>query len=91
MDVATIESVDTPAFVYDERAIHRLLDYAEPLRGALPGAVRRQVLHLRPGAAGDGAAAGRLHSQLAVRGSAGPQRHRRRGIGTCHNAGVPGQ
>ena len=32
MDVATFESVSTPAFVYDERAIHRLLDYAEPLR-----------------------------------------------------------
>ena len=32
MDVATFESLDTPAFVYDERAIHRLLDYAEPLR-----------------------------------------------------------
>ncbi len=24
--------IDTPAFVYDERAIHRLLDYASPLR-----------------------------------------------------------
>ena len=32
MDVVTFEPVDTPAFVYDERAIHRLLDYAEPLR-----------------------------------------------------------
>ena len=32
MDVATFESVSTPAFVYDEQAIHRLLDYAEPLR-----------------------------------------------------------
>ena len=32
MDVATFESVDTPAFVYDERVIHRLLDYAVLLR-----------------------------------------------------------
>ena len=32
MDVATFESVDTPAFVYDERAMYRLLDYAAPLR-----------------------------------------------------------
>ena len=32
MDVAIFESVDTPAFVYDERVIHRLLDYVAPLR-----------------------------------------------------------
>ncbi len=32
MDVATLDSADTPAFVYNERAIHRLLDYVEPLR-----------------------------------------------------------
>ena len=32
MDVATFKSVDTPAFVYDEWAIHRLLSYAAPLR-----------------------------------------------------------
>ena len=32
MDVATFEWIDTPAFVYDERAIHRLLDYTAPLR-----------------------------------------------------------
>ena len=27
-----LNTMSTPAFVYDERAIHRLLDYAEPLR-----------------------------------------------------------
>ena len=27
-----LDSIDTPAFVYDERAIHRLLDYVQPLR-----------------------------------------------------------
>ena len=27
-----LDAMSTPAFVYDERAIHRLLDYAEPLR-----------------------------------------------------------
>ncbi len=32
MDAATFGPVDTPAFLYDERAIHRLLDYIEPLR-----------------------------------------------------------
>ena len=32
MDVATLASAYTPAFVYDERAIHRLLDYVAPLR-----------------------------------------------------------
>ena len=32
MDVATFEWIDTPAFVYDERAIHRLLDHTAPLR-----------------------------------------------------------
>ena len=32
MDVATFNSVDTPAFVYDERAIHRLLGYVASLR-----------------------------------------------------------
>ena len=27
-----LDAISTPAFVYDEQAIHRLLDYAEPLR-----------------------------------------------------------
>ena len=27
-----LDSINTPAFVYDERAIHRLLDYTEPMR-----------------------------------------------------------
>ena len=27
-----LDAICTPAFVYDERAIHRLIDYAEPLR-----------------------------------------------------------
>ena len=27
-----LDAISTPAFVYDERAIHRLLDYTEPLR-----------------------------------------------------------
>ena len=29
---AGLDAICTPAFVYDERAIHRLIDYAEPLR-----------------------------------------------------------
>ena len=32
MDTTAFDGVKTPAFVYDERAMHRLLDYAEPLR-----------------------------------------------------------
>ena len=32
MDVEAFNLAHTPAFVYDERTIHRLLDYAEPLR-----------------------------------------------------------
>ena len=31
---AGLEAISTPAFVYDERAVHRLLDYAAPLRNA---------------------------------------------------------
>ncbi len=34
MDTAIFGPVDTPAFIYDERAIHRLLGYAAPLRKA---------------------------------------------------------
>jgi carboxynorspermidine decarboxylase len=32
MDVEAFNPAHTPSFVYDERSIHRLLDYAEPLR-----------------------------------------------------------